>query len=423
MKNFGTRARGIVTARADVSLSTIVAQVDGINTAFAAFKEAQEAEIKALRKDVVQTEKVDRINADITTLTTGLDEMKASLDALRVGGGGDGQRNPDAVAHANAFNQFFRTGVDAGLRDLEVKAGLTTQSDPDGGYLVPDNVDTQISRVLGTVSAIRSLARVVPLSTGGTYKKLVNLGGAASGWVGEEAARPATANPTLSELSIATGEIYANAYATQRMLDDGRLDVAQWLADEYAVEFAEEEGAAFVSGDGINKPRGILGYEPIANASYAWGKIGFIVSGHASSFIAPTSSASPADCLILLHGALKSGYRNNAVWLMSDATEHTVRQFKNNDGSYIWAPPTVERAATILGKPVVNDDNMPGVAANQFSIAFGDFNRGYTITDVGNTSILRDPYTNKPHVNFYATKRVGGGVTNFEAIKLLKIST
>ncbi|MGE4321933.1 MAG: phage major capsid protein [Sphingobium sp.] len=416
------RARGIVGVRADAGAATRI--LNELQTTFETFKAERTKELDDINKklgDVVQTEKVDRINAEISTLQKSLDEVNTSLAAIKVGGGGE-DVDVDKIEHAKAFDQFFRKGAEAGLKDMEVKAKLTTQSDPDGGYLVPEETEAGIDRVLGTVSAVRSISRVINVSTD-HYKKLVNMGGAASGWVGEEDARPETATPTLREIVINAGEIYANPAATQRSLDDAAFDVASWLADEVSIEFAEQEGAAFVSGDGVNKPRGILSYDTVANASYAWGKLGFIASGKADGFLVPTTSASPVDALIDLNGALRQGYRGNARWLMSDKTETAVRKLKTVEGEFIWAPPTATRdVSTILGKPVVTDDNMDDVGAGKFPIAFGDFQRGYLITDRLGIRVLRDPYTSKPNVLFYTTKRVGGGVVNFEAIKLLKIA-
>lgn len=415
--------RGIVGVRADSGNATkILAELQKTFEDFKTERDKELADIKAGMADVVQTEKVDRINVELTKLTKDIDAVNAAMAAIRVGGV-SGDVDPDKAEHAQAFDRFFRRGVDAGLRDLEVKAKLTTQSDPDGGYLVPEETEAGIDRVLGTVSTIRSLARTISISTN-TYKKLVNMGGATSGWVGEEQDRPGTATPTLREIAINTGEIYAMPGATQTSLDDARIDLATWLADEVSIEFAEQEGAAFANGDGINKPRGILAYDKVANASYAWGKIGFVASGKSDGFVAATATASPADALIDLYYALKSGYRNGASWLMSDATMNTVRKFKDAEGAYIWAPPSgAAEVATILGKPVHTDDNMPAVAASEFPIAFGDFSRSYLIVDRIGIRVLRDPFTSKPNVLFYTTKRVGGGVVNFEALKLLKIST
>lgn len=417
-----TRARGLVGVRAETgNAGAILAELQKTFEDFKAERNKELADIKAGQADYVQTEKVDRINAELSKLTKEIDSVNAAMAALKVGGAG-GAEDPGKAEHAQAFDRFFRRGVDGGLRDLEVKAKLTTQSDSDGGYLVPEEMEAGIDRVLGTVSTIRSLARTMTISTS-TYKKLVNMGGATSGWVGEEDGRSGTATPTLREIAINTGEIYAMPGATQTSLDDARIDLAAWLADEVSIEFAEQEGAAFASGDGMNKPRGILAYDKVANASYAWGKIGFVASGKADGFVAATTSASPADALIDLYYALKSGYRNGAAWLMSDATMNTVRKFKDAEGAYIWAPPSgAAEVATILGKPVHTDDNMPAVAANAFPVAFGDFSRSYLIVDRIGIRVLRDPFTSKPNVLFYTTKRVGGGIVNFEAMKLLKVA-
>ena len=422
MNKQSTRARGLVAVRAEAT-DDPTKLVGEIQKAFSAFREANDKDIADLKKgmgDVVQTEKVDRINADIAALQKTVDLHAAAVAAMKVGpGAGD---DPDVSAHATAWNTWFRKGdraVDADMRELEVKAKLTTQSDPDGGYLVPTETENTIDRVLGTVSAVRSLARVVNISTS-EYEKLVSQGGASSGWVGEEDSRPETDTPTLRKIAINTGEIYAQPAATQTSLDDARLDIATWLADEVSIEFAEQEGAAFVNGNGVKKPRGFLQYDTVENGSYAWGKLGFKVSGAAAAF----ASSNPADALIDLYYALKAGYRNGASWLTSDAVMGSIRKFKDGQGNYLWAPPTgPDMPATILGKPVATDDNMPALGAGAFPVAFGNFQRGYLITDRQGVRVLRDPYTSKPNVLFYTTKRVGGGVVNFEAIKLLKCST
>lgn len=387
-----------------------------INRAFNEFKDKHSKDME----DVVRSQEVDRINASLTALNKELEGVNAAIAAARIGGGG-AEVDQDVAEHAHAFNRFFRKGIDNGLTDLEVKAKLTTQSDPDGGYLVPEEMESTIDRVLGTVSSIRSVSRVMNISTD-SYKKLVNQGGAGSGWVGETQARPETNTPTLAEITINAQELYANPAATQKSLDDSAIDIAQWLADEVGIVFAEQEGAAFATGDGVNKPKGIFSYTTVANASYVWGKIGFIGTGGAT-FPTASTTVNPADPLISLYYALRPGYRNNASWIMSDATMETVRKLKDVEGKYVWSAPTEQgEVATILRKPVVSDDNCPAIGAGNFPIAFGDFNRGYLIVDRVGIRVLRDPYTNKPNVHFYTTKRVGGGVVNFEAIKLLKMA-
>jgi HK97 family phage major capsid protein len=415
------RVRGIVSARAEANPVDIKAAVDRIHTTFEEFKAANEARLKEIergREDVVTTEKLGRVNDEVTQLTGAINEMKESVAALKLGGGGKQGQSAEARQHADAFNSWFRKGrePDAGLRGLEVKAGLTTQSDPDGGFLVPEQMDGTITRVLANVSAVRSLARVVSI-TANDYDVLVSKGGAVSGWVGEEDARAVTGTPQLSKISVNSGEIYAQPAATQRALDDAAFDVESWLAEEVSITFAEQEGAAFVSGDGVKKPRGFLTETPVANGSYAWGKIGFVATGSSGAF-----ATAGADNLIALYYALKAGYRNGAAFLTSDATLGTIRGFKDTTNNYIWAPPTSDMPATILGKPVATDDNMPAVGANSFSVAFGNWQRGYLIADRLGVRVLRDPYTSKPNVLFYTTKRVGGGVVNYEAIKTLKFA-
>jgi len=417
------RARGLVAIRNDGGNATAI--LNELKQTFEAFKEANNKELADLKRgmsDVVQTEKVDRINADIQKLQAALDETNVMLAALKVGGGG-GAADPTNGEHAKAFNRYFRKGDAGNLGELQVKAALTTQSDPDGGYLVPTETEKTIDRILGAHSVMRQLASVLAIGTG-EYKKLVNMGGASMGWVGEEESRPETGTPTLRELIFTIMEIYANPATTRTMLDDGIIDIGAWLADEVNIAFAEQEGAAFVTGSGVKRPRGILAYPTVANANYSWGNVGFVVTGAASDFLAPSSSVSPADALLDLLYALKQGYRNNASYLTTDATQARIRKFKDGQGNYIWAPPSAaENVPTIFGKPAYTDDNMNELGTNTFPVAIGDFKRAYLIVDRQGIRVLRDELTHKPFVHFYTTKRVGGGIANFEAIKLLKCST
>jgi len=360
----------------------------------------------------------EEANALIEPINAEIDRLSAALTAAQLGGGAGDSLSAAERDHRTAFATWFRRGdVDADLGQLSVNASLTTQSDPDGGYVVPVDWEQGIDRVLGTMSVMRELARVVQIG-GSTYKKLVNMGGANSGWVGEEDARGETRTPVLRELSLPSGELYANPAATQTLLDDARFDVAAWLADEISIEFSQAEGEAFIRGNGKDKPRGILAYDTVANDAYAWGKIGFVKTGAAAAFGNP-----PADSIIDLLFALKQGYRNNAVFLTSDVVMAEIRKWKDGEGNYLWAAPTeTSKVGTMLGKAVYTDDYMDAMTANKFPVAVADWKRAYTIADRVGVRILRDPYTNKPFVQFYATKRVGGGITNFEAIKLLKVA-
>lgn len=416
------RARGVMSVRADASDATkIFAE---LKTAVEAMRAEHEKEIADLKKgmgDVVQSEKVDRINADIGKLQAALDQVNSMIAAAKIGGAGNDTETADQREHAKAFDRYFRKGAENGLRELEVKAAASSSSDPDGGYTVSKQVESTIDRVLSTVSAMRRIARVVSVSSS-VYKKVINQGGTTSGWVGEKDARTETNTSQLSALEFPVMELYANPGATQGLLDDGAVDIAAWLAGEVDVVFAEQEGAAFITGTGSARPRGILSYDTVANASYSWGKLGYIAGGVAAAL--SDGSNNGVDKLIDLTMALKQGYRTNANWLMNRATAAVVRKFKDSQGRYLWEPSVqVGQPAVLLGYPVADDDNMSDIGANAFPIAFGDFQRGYLIVDRQGIRVLRDPYTNKPYVMFYTTKRVGGGVQNFEAIKLMKVAT
>lgn len=413
-----TRARrGLIKVRADAGGDALLNE---LQQAFATFKTEHEEQIKEIKSgyaDVVKAEKVERINSAITEMQAALDEVNSRIAALRVGG--TPEADPDKKAYAAGFEKFFRKGVDAGLQDLAVKAKLSSSSDPDGGYVVTEEMETAIDRVLEDVSVMRSLAQVRRIS-GESYSKLVTTSGATGGWVGEEDDRPETETPKLSKLTFAAMELYANPATTQTLLDDEAVSIADWLAGEVDMEFAELEGAAFWTGTGVKQLRGVLNYPTVANANWSWGKLGFEVSGAAADFAA----SDPSDAFLNLIFSLRRGYRSNATFVMNDLTTAKVRKFKDGQGNYIWQPSAqLGEPATLHGYAHESDDFLPDVGVNAFPVAFGDFRRGYLIVDRIGIRVLRDPYTNKPNVQFYTTKRIGGGVQNFQAIKLLKIST
>jgi HK97 family phage major capsid protein len=239
------------------------------------------------------------------------------------------------------------------------------------------------------------------------------------GWVAETAARPQTASQTIDELSFPTAELYAMPAATSAFLDDAAVDVGQWIADEVNAAFAEQETTAFVSGDGVNKPKGFLSEPQVAESAWAWDKIGYLGTGVSGAF--PASNES--DVLIDLVYALKAGYRQNASWVMNRKTQAAIRKLKDADGNYLWQPAIAPGGkATLMGFDLVEAEDMPDIGAGTTPIAFGDFRRGYLIVDRQGVNVLRDPFSAKPYVLFYTTKRVGGGVQDFDAIKLLKFS-
>lgn len=416
----------------------------GLEKVLADFRAANDTALKA-KADAVVTEQVDKINAAVdevrTTVKSSDDAIKkisAEIDklnekqaALTVSGGNGGRVDPRTQgegydAYAKAFNTYFRKGENAvggehALRQMEVKAAMTVGSDPDGGYTVLPEIEQTIDEVVKEISPMRDLAMVRQIGTA-EYKKLVNQHGTASGWVGETDSRSQTAGANLSELKFPVMEMYAMPAASQSLLDDSFMDIASWLAGEVQLEFAQKEGVAFISGDGILKPAGFIGGYPIvADTSYAWGKIGYVPTGAAGAFIA---SPAGADCLIDIYHSLKTLYRNNSTWTANRKTLGAIRKLKDGQSNYLLNMVLRPEGFVeeILGRKAVEMPDMPDIGANSASVAIGDFKRGYLIIDRVGIRVLRDPFTAKPYVLFYTTKRVGGGVQNFEAIKVLKFS-
>ncbi|MBL4744221.1 MAG: phage major capsid protein [Cycloclasticus sp.] len=401
-------------------LNKIVAKLGGAFDEFKAENDKRLDEIESKGKaDPLLENKVNAINAAVGELSKEkdrLDKIEAALNRGDLGGGGGANEEQKAQAeHKKAFGSYFRKGIEGDLRNLEVNASLSTQVDEDGGFFVPEEVDTEIGRVLQDMGAMRSLARVQPIGSA-TFKRLHNMSGATSGWVGEEEGRIKTGTPKLKELAFQAMELYAEPATTQGMLDDSAFNVEQWLADEIALEFSEQESNAFITGDGIKKPRGLLSYNAIANGSEKFGELGFIASGAAGAF-------NGSDALIDLFHSVKRGYRANANWMMNDLTFAAIRKLKDGNGDYLFKPGLMEgETFQLLGKGVEIDDFMPDLAANSLSIAFGDFRRGYMIVDRMGVRVLRDAYTSKPYIKFYTTKRVGGGLNDSNAIKLMKFT-
>ncbi len=317
-------------------------------------------------------------------------------------------------ARAAFVNGYLRRGSEVELKSF---SGVTA---PEGGYAIPHEIDEVIDATLKSISPIRAIANVVRVGSAG-YRKLVTQNGVISGWAAETATRPETATPTFNEIVPSFGELYANPAATQAMLDDAAFDVEGWLASEIATEFAKAEGSAFVNGNGTNKPKGFLTLPnaTTSDATRTFGTLQYVASGAAGAFVA----SNPQDKLVELMHSLRAPYRQGASWVMNSSTLATIRKFKTTDGAFIWQPGMAAgQPDTLLGYPVVEAEDMPDIAANSLSVAFGNFKAGYLIAERTETNILRDPYSNKPYVHFYATKRLGGAVTNSEAIKLMKFA-
>lgn len=403
-------------ARADVA-----AAFDDFARAFEAFKETNDARLAEietrLSPDVLVEEKLARLDGVLDEAKRRFDRLALEAGRPAVGDSALSRRDGAAGEHKAAFDLYVRSGESLGLKRLEAKA-LSAGSGPDGGYLAPPEVETEILRRLTQVSPIRALATVRTISSG-TYKKAFSTTGPTAGWVAETGARAQTASQTLAELAFPAMELFAQPAATQTLLDDIIVDVDRWIAEEVEQAFAEQEGSAFVTGDGTNKPKGFLSETTIANSAWEWGKIGVVATGTSAAF--PASN--PSDVLLDLVYALKSGYRQNAAFVMNRKTQAAIRKFKDASGHYLWQPPAgIGQPAMLMGFPVTEAEDMPDIAANSLSVAFGDFRRGYLVVDRAGVRVLRDPYSAKPYVLFYTTKRVGGGVQDFDAIKLLKFA-
>ena len=385
-----------------------------------------DAEIAAIKAkgsaDPLLTERVAKLDTDLSSLSQKLDALR--LKDARPAMSSDGKREltDTEIKHRDAITNYFKKGDTSGYDAPELKA-LSAGTDPDGGFTITPEMDRNISRVLSLVSPIRSVANVAVIGTG-MLKRLINVGGTSSGWVSESESRPQTDTASLRERSYPAMELYAQPAATQTVLDDSAFDLEAWLADEVQIEFAEEEGKAFVMGDGAGKPRGFIGgYTPVIDTSFteAGGAPGYVKTGAAADFLS-VADGDEENNLIDLITALKTGYRTNARFVMNRKTVGKVRKFRDADGKSFWQQSmALGVPSTLLGYPVLEAEDMPDVAANAFAVAFGDFNRGYQIVDRFGTRILRDPYTAKPFVLFYTTKRVGGGIRMAEAIKLLKM--
>ena len=357
----------------------------------------------------------ERADAAITTLRTDVDEVKARVErigraAARPAIGGVAEETAPEVK--GFIDGYLRRGSTAQFKSI---SGAVPA---DGGYAVPRQIDAMIARQLAGISPIRAIAQVVQTGSAG-YRKLITAGATASGWVSETTARPETATPRFHEIAPPTGELYANPAASQAMLDDAGFDLESWLAGEIASEFARAEGAAFINGNGINQPDGFLNASAsmVADAVRPFGTLQYRGSGNANGL------GNGADILLIdLVHMLKAGHRQGASWVMNSATLAEVRKLKTADGAFLWQPGLVDgQPDRLLGYPVVEAEDMPDIAPGAFPVAFGNFRNGYLITERSATQVLRDPFTNKPFVHFYATKRVGGQVLDGEAIKLLKI--
>ncbi|MXQ07643.1 phage major capsid protein [Alphaproteobacteria bacterium GH1-50] len=325
----------------------------------------------------------------------------------------------EEVPHQKAFAAYVRTGEDDGLRGLQLEGkAMSTAVAGDGGYLVDPKTAASVSSVLRSTASIRQVANVVNVEAT-SYDVLIDSTEMGAGWATETAATTETGTPVIERISIPLHELSALPKASQRLLDDSAFDIEGWLSARIAEKFATSEAAAFVSGDGIDKPKGFLSHPTVDNDVWAWGSLGYVPTGVDGGF----DAGNPADAIIDLVYGLGARYRANGTFVMNSKTAGAVRKIKDADGRFLWSDGLAAgEPARLLGYPVLIAEDMPDIATGADAIAFGDFGAGYTVAERPDLRILRDPFSAKPNVLFYATKRVGGDVSDFAAIKLLKFA-
>ena len=366
-------------------------------------------EIKTFRTDVMsnlkeQDERLTMLDRKFST--------KTARPVLAQSDAGEG-------LHLKAFDAYLRSGDDDGLRGLVLEGkGLNTAVNSEGGYLVDPQTSDRIQGVLTSAASIRAIASVVQVEAG-SFDVLVDHGDVGSGWATESSTLTETGTAAIDRISIKLHELSAMPKASQRLLEDSAFDVEGWLAERIALKFARAEASSFISGDGVDKPRGFLDHTIVADGTEIWGELGYVPTGAAGDF----SATNPADAIVDLVYALEAGYRANASFVMNSKTAGAVRKMKDVDGRFLWSDGLAAgEPARLMGYPVLIAEDMPDIAADAHAIAFGDFHAGYTVAERPDLRVLRDPFSAKPHVLFYATKRVGGDVTDFNAIKLLKFA-
>ncbi|MGC8202242.1 phage major capsid protein [Aliiroseovarius sp. PTFE2010] len=399
MSNTETKAR-VATGMSDAAQGP-AADLKGALAGFVNDLRAFKAEVKS----EIQNQEERLTMLDRKSYTPGRPALATSADV--------------EAPHQKAFEAYVRSGDDDGLRGLDLDGkSMATSVNGDGGYLVDQQTAETVKSVLKSTASIRQIANVVNVEAT-SYDVLIDSTDVGAGWVNESGALAETDTPTIERISIPLYELSALPKASQRLLDDSAFDIESWLAGRIADKFSRSEASAFINGDGVDKPKGILFHAQVANDNWSWGSLGYVATGTDGGF----DGASPADAIVELVYALGAQYRANGTFVMNSKTAGAVRKLKDADGRFLWSDGLAAgEPARLMGYPVLVAEDMPDIASDAAAIAFGDFAAGYTVAERPDLRILRDPFSAKPHVLFYATKRVGGDVSDFAAIKLLKFS-
>ena len=398
-----------------MSINEVTKRVNSLGSAWEQFKSVNDRRLAEVERkgsaDPLTLEQLSKINYALDGYKDRLNYVETALSRpARSVDYGYSTNDATASEHRNAFGNYLRKGMDYDLENLEKKA-LSVGVAADGGYLVTPEMADSMIRIIFETSPMRKVANVTTISSD-SLDIIEDTGAPVVGWTTETGARADTNTPQISKKNIVAEELYALPKATQKLLDDASINVEQWLAEKIADVIGRTENTAFINGTGTGQPKGILTY----TAGTAWGQVEQINSG--------TSAVVTADGIIRLYYALKEEYANHSTFMMSRASVQAVRLLKEaTTNQYLWQPGLAAGAPdSLMGVPVIQASDMPAPAANSLSIALADFKRAYQIVDRTGIRILRDPFTDKPFVKFYATKRVGGAVANFEAIKLLKLA-
>ncbi len=399
-----------------MELMEIKDQVGKLAGAWEEFKKVNDDRLKEIEKkgsaDVLFQPHLEKINTFLDETKGRLDKVETAVSRPGAGATEEGKAKVEEAQYKAAFDLYLRKGREDGLAELQAKA-MSVGSDPDGGYLVTPAMSAQIITVQNESSPLRMLATVETISTDSLDIMIDRDTTTNGGWTGEQSSRSSSATPTIGNRNIPAHEMYAQQPITQKLLDDAKINLESWIGGKIGERFALDEATAFISGNGVSKPRGILGYTPAS--SFTWGNPEYVASG--------TSGAFTADGLMGTVYALKDRYSASASWLMRRASEGEVRKLKDGNGQYMWAPGLAAgKPNSLLGHTVYQAADMEAIGSSAYAAAIGDWKRAYTIVERFGIRMLRDNLTSKPNVLFYATRRVGGDVTNFEAYKLVKLA-
>lgn len=396
-----------------MTISEITNRVNSLGKAWEQFKAINDRRLAEIEQkggaDPLTDEHLGRINNALDNYKSRLGSIETAMSRPAIEGY-DKAFSPVNNEHRKAFNEYLRKGNELELAQLETKS-LSTDNDPDGGYLVTPTISDKIITLIHETSPMRNIASVETISTD-TLEIIEDTDAAVAGWTTETGSVSDTDTPQFGKKNIPVHELYAQPKATQKLIDDSSIDIEEWISTKVADIFARNENSAFITGDGIGKPRGILTYSDGTD----WGEIQQIDSG--------INGAVTSDSIINLYYSTKEEYASRGTFLMNRSVLQSVRLLKDTTDQYIWQPGLALGAPdTLLGVPVMQAADMPSAATDSLSVAFGDMASAYQIVDRIGIRVLRDPFTDKPFVKFYTTKRVGGDVVNFDAIKLLKLAS